>query len=103
MSLITDAVCRRLDALSLIQREARAASDKHGQYTALNDEMSPMVKLAILTEEVGEVANELCEGLEVGDHRGVMDVTALRTELAQVAAVCLLWIESTLTITDEDV
>lgn len=98
-----DALTRRLDAMLLVQREMRAATEKHGEYTTLNGEMSPMVKLAILTEEVGEVANELCEGLTVGQHRGVMDVAALRNELAQVAAVCVLWIESTLVITDEDI
>jgi hypothetical protein len=45
-------------------------------------------RLAILAEEFGEVAREVSEE---NDGRG--DVTRLRMELVQVAAVCLAWIE----------
>ena len=47
--------------------------------------VQPIVKVAVLTEEVGEVA------------RAVLDMSSpdvLREELAQVAAVALAWMES---------
>ena len=47
--------------------------------------VQPIVKVAVLTEECGEVA------------RAVLDMSspdALREELAQVAAVALAWMES---------
>lgn len=47
-------------------------------------------KLAVLTEELGEVARELCDAR--ADHR---EPTAnLRVELVQVAAVAVAWIEA---------
>lgn len=45
---------------------------------------APGIKLAVLLEEVGEVANALLE----------RDATNLRAELVQVAAVCLKWLEA---------
>ncbi len=42
------------------------------------------VKVAVLTEEVGEVARAMLDG----------DRAALRTELVQVAAVAYAWLEA---------
>ena len=46
------------------------------------------LRLAILTEEVGEVARAILE--QGADSRG----QDLETELVQVAAVCVAWLES---------
>lgn len=50
-------------------------------------------KLAVLVEEVGEVARELCEARNMrafgSEHRA-----KLREELVQVAAVCVAWCEA---------
>lgn len=47
-------------------------------------------KLAVLMEEVGEVARELC------DARAERRAPArnIRTELIQVAAICVAWVEA---------
>jgi NTP pyrophosphatase (non-canonical NTP hydrolase) len=53
-------------------------------YTAA-DEVSSVLKLPILLEEVGEVAKALNEG---------DDLASLQAELVQVAAVAVAWAES---------
>lgn len=53
----------------------------------------PGVKLAILTEEVGEVAKEVYER-SVFDSDDEDPDTKLRTELVQVAAVAVAWLEA---------
>jgi len=52
-------------------------------------------KLRVLVEEVGEVAQEI-DDLEYAKHSAVKKaVTArLKTEIIQVAAVCVAWLES---------
>lgn len=50
----------------------------------LHPDFPESLRMAILTEEVGEVAKEILEN---------RDKDALRDELIQVAAVCLRWIE----------
>lgn len=52
-------------------------------YTAADD-VSPFKKLAILGEELGEVAKALNEG---------DDLASLQAELIQVAAVAIAWAE----------
>ena len=47
--------------------------------------VEPIVKVAVLTEETGEVARAVLDGSEIDD---------LRAELVQVAAVCVAWLES---------
>ena len=47
-------------------------------------EVADVVKVAVLTEEVGEVARAVLVG----------DVANLRDELVQVAAVAVAWLES---------
>lgn len=56
----------------------------HGDHTPADPGMDPCMKLAILMEEVGEVARELCDG----------PTRNLRVELIQVAAVAVAWAES---------
>ncbi len=46
--------------------------------------LMPEVKVMVLTEETGEVARAVME----------RDPDQLRTELVQVAAVCVAWLES---------
>jgi NTP pyrophosphatase (non-canonical NTP hydrolase) len=67
---------RQLD----LQREGRF------QYTCSDPELSPAERLAVLTEEVGEVARH------VNDHTD--HSVDCQSELIQVAAVCLAWLES---------
>ena len=47
--------------------------------------VQPIVKVAVLTEECGEVARAVLDMSPVDD---------LRDELAQVAAICVAWLES---------
>lgn len=49
--------------------------------------ITPGQKLAILTEEIGEISRELCES-------GMSETEHLRKELTQAAAVCVAWLES---------
>lgn len=55
-----------------------------GRGDCSSDDVVPIVKAAVLTEECGEVA------------RAVLDLNepALRAELVQVAAVAVAWLES---------
>ena len=48
-----------------------------------SQDVADIVKVAILAEETGEVA------------RAVLDGSGLRTELVQVAAICVAWLEAT--------
>lgn len=48
--------------------------------------------LAILAEEVGEAAKAVCK-LEVPDGEGGVDIDDLETEVIQIAAVALSWLE----------
>jgi len=87
---------RRRYAINLIELE-RQHQESHKaagrfRYTCA-DNLSPALKFAILTEEIGEVARELLsiEGL-VTD--GDQSWQALRKELVQVAAISLAWLES---------
>lgn len=65
------------------------------RFTCADQELSNAEKLAILTEEVGEVAQQV---LEQPDRRLVMDNSGsrkeLRKELIQVAAVAVAWSEA---------
>lgn len=61
----------------------------HGPNSCANIKIPNAVKLAVLTEEVGEVAKWIC------DYWGkVVATDDLRTELIQVAAVAVAWAES---------
>ncbi len=72
--------------LSAIQAEATRAHLKHGEHSMLGPHYSSGDRLAILMEEVGEVAHELTY-----DQDGDRD--KLVKELIQVAAMAATWIE----------
>lgn len=61
------------------------------KYTCADHQLAPGEKLAILTEEVGEVARAILEGGNIVSDKHSAD---LRKELVQVAAVALAWVES---------
>lgn len=66
------------------RQEELKASGRFAE-TCADASMAPALKLAVLTEEVGEVARCICDG----------DSNArLREELVQVAAVATAWLES---------
>jgi hypothetical protein len=72
--------------LNAIQAEATRAHLKHGEHSMLGPHYSSGDRLAILVEEVGEVAHELTY-----DQDG--DRSKLVKELIQVAAMAATWIE----------
>ncbi len=71
--------------LSAIQAEALRAHCRHSDRSLLNKQMPDSERLAILVEEVGEVAHALT-------YDG--DKERLEIELIQVAAVAATWIEA---------
>lgn len=74
-----------------LERERQESLKKVGKipFTCADDGVDAGRRLAVLTEEVGEVAREICDGntttLET-QHK-------LKTELVQVAAVAVAWVE----------
>lgn len=60
------------------------------RYTCADGPISHAECFLVLAEEFGEVGHELNES--VGGHRQ-LDLVKLRTELIQVAAVCVAWAE----------
>lgn len=84
-------VHRFLKAQEAVWTERMRQEDKFGyDGTCANPNMAPLRALAILTEENGEVARELCDAF---NEDRVIDYGRLRTELVQVAAVAVAWIE----------
>lgn len=81
------------DTLAERERQERKCEQKCSEglawLTCADPKMPDGDKLAVLTEEVGEVARELCEAraakTEPSDN--------LRVELIQVAAVAMAWAE----------
>ncbi len=71
----------RSEIFTAIERERHLQAIKHPGRSIF--EVDPLLKLAILTEEVGEVARALIE-----------DDDQLRQELVQVAACAVGWLES---------
>lgn len=87
---------RRHDAIGDIfnerQRQVRLKAEGRFKHTPADDEMSDGERLATIIEEVGEVGrNVLCRAGLVTD--GDPSDSALRTELAQIAALCVAWME----------
>lgn len=72
--------------LSAIQAEATKAYLKHGEHSMLGPHYTSGERLAILVEEVGEVAHELTY-----DQDG--DKGNLVRELIQVCAMAASWVE----------
>ena len=78
--------------LSAIQAEATRARLKHGEHSMLGTNYSSGDRLAILMEEVGEVAHELTyDQGGAGGGEGRRD--ELVKELIQVAAMAATWVE----------
>lgn len=77
--------------LSAIQAEATRAHLKHGEHSMLGPYCSSGDRLAILVEEVGEVAHELT--YDQGGPGGQGRRDELVKELIQVAAMAASWIE----------
>lgn len=77
--------------LSAVQAEATKAYLRHGDHSMLGAAVTESDRLAILTEEVGEVARELNEDRlgNLGDDWRDRRVK----ELIQVAAMALTWVE----------
>ncbi len=75
--------------------QERLKAEGRFEFTCADDGLSNAEKLAILTEEVGEVAQEVLtqEGRRLARDT-VGTKKALRKELTQVAAVAVAWIES---------
>lgn len=78
--------------LNAIQAEATRAHIVHGKYSMLGDEYTDTQLLAILMEEVGEVAHELTYDAG-GPSVGEGDPDKLVKELIQVAAAAASWVE----------
>lgn len=78
--------------LNAIQAEATRAHIRHGEYSMLGSRYSAPDRLAILMEEVGEVAHELTYD-QGGPGVGAYDKDRLEKELIQVAAMAATWIE----------
>jgi hypothetical protein len=79
--------------LQAIQAEATRAHLRHGEHSMLSPSYTSGQRLAILVEEVGEVAHELTYdsgGPGVGEGRR----EELVQELVQVAAMAASWIEA---------
>lgn len=81
---------RRKYALGLVSNEIveerwRQEEKFSAGETCANPEMDPGIKLAVLAEEFGEVANAMLEKKPVDELKG---------ELIQVAAVAAAWAES---------
>jgi hypothetical protein len=71
--------------LNAIQAEALRAHCLHGEHSILSKEMPDCERLAILVQEIVDVAHVLnCEG----------DKTKLEIELIRLAAVAATWIEA---------
>jgi hypothetical protein len=82
-----------LDVLNERGRQEDKCAEKRDEgldwHTPASGRLDGEKCLAILVEEVGEVARELCDARADGREPG----TNLRVELVQVAAVALAWIE----------
>lgn len=87
------ALDKRLDILSDVMDE-RLRQDKlkaEGRFThTCADAISNPSRLAVLVEEVGEVARSVVENEGLANDRHHKE---LRKELIQVMAVCLAWVE----------
>lgn len=73
------------------ERQDKLKADGRFRFTCADLEMSDGERLAVLTEELGEVARCVLERRDLvnDQHR-----KRLRDELAQVAAVACAWIEA---------
>ena len=81
----------------LLERQRQEALKASGKftYTCADPEMTHAERLAVLVEEVGEVARALLEqGHLPNEQSHDLHGADLRHELVQVAAVALAWLEA---------
>lgn len=74
-----------------IREERERAHAKHGDKSTEAAAPDDMKRLRILLEEVGEVAREFNEA---DIHDRAVDLSSLRTELIQVAAMATAWADA---------
>jgi NTP pyrophosphatase (non-canonical NTP hydrolase) len=86
MSAVRVGIYSAIDAERKRQAEKWSGKHQWGEGDCSSLRVAPMVKMAVLTEEVGEVARAMLDTEET--------VEALRAELVQVAAVAVAWLES---------
>jgi hypothetical protein len=89
MSAVRVGIYSAIDAERKRQSEKWSGKHAWGMGDCSSLGVAPLVKMAVLSEEVGEVAKALLEGTDpwtTGDD--------LRAELIQVAAVAVAWLES---------
>lgn len=77
---------RQKEALGAIVFERMSQEKKHGDESCASPSNTDAKRLAILVEEVGEVAKAMTYDNGNEDE--------LQKELVQVAAVCVAWLES---------
>lgn len=93
------ALKRTPDSMSVVlgaivqERERQEELSKSGRFekTCANLTMPALHKLGVLSEEHGEVAHVVMDAVEA---KVEPDLAKLRSELTQVAAVCVAWLES---------
>ena len=79
-----DEAYRLINCERAVQSLRWAGEHDWGSGDCSSDGVDEPVKVAVLTEEVGEVARAMLDG----------DRAGLRRELVQVAAVAVAWLES---------
>ena len=79
------------DIYAEVRAERERAHAKHGDKSMESWAASDYARLSILMEEVGEVAREFNDA-EIGERD--MDLTAVRAELIQVAAMAVAWADA---------
>lgn len=77
-----------------VRAERKRAHDKHGDTSMESQGITSLRRLAILTEEVGEVARVFNDARHRGDNGSPAMVSELRSELVQVAAVAAAWADA---------
>lgn len=77
------------DILRERSRQERLKAAGKFEFSCADDGLNDYERYSILGEEFGEVGHELNEGIP-GGHA---DIEKLRTELIQVAAVAVAWVE----------
>lgn len=83
------------DVLRERDRQDQLKASGRFQFTCADPELIDTQRLAILLEEVGETGRAILNriGLSHDLPHGVLGRGQLRTELVQVMAICLAWVE----------
>lgn len=77
-----------------VEHEWTRAALRFGQWYIGGPRLSNAEKLAVLTEEVGEVAEAIVQSIDNGRFVRGKHADNLREELLQVAAAAVAWAES---------